>query len=256
MGSCNGLVCVVLETGDFILWNPATRDAKGLPKPIDVDIDVDRAVFNYGMGYVSTIDDYKLVRLASSFSENKTQIQIFSRNINSWRKIQDIKPRLVLEGTGVFSDGALHWVLKKEIGQYSIVSFDLVTENFLQELVPLPDLDSRARSMHNFNVLGGCLSILYGDADNLELWAMKEFGVKDSWTKLAIISYDRVPYSEYYILMLCFSKNGEVLMDMDGRELVLYNMKEATCRNLTIHGDWDMDERITYVESLVSPTRS
>lgn len=58
----NGLVCLFLETDGFILWNPATRDAMELPKPIDVNSDV----FNCWMGYDSTIDDYKLIILANS----------------------------------------------------------------------------------------------------------------------------------------------------------------------------------------------
>lgn len=63
-----------------------------------------------------------------------------------------------------------------------LISFDLATEQFQE--VPKRDCCGLDRCLHNLMVLRGCLSASAShDNKQLEVWVMKEYGVKESWIK-------------------------------------------------------------------------
>ncbi|XVF28482.1 hypothetical protein REPUB_Repub15cG0033100 [Reevesia pubescens] len=130
-----------------------------------------------------------------------------------------------------------------------IVAFDFAEGKFRE--VPLP-FDA-ADNFTTVGVLGGCLCWLpHGTGaavKQYDFWVMKEYGVKESWSKVVI----NIPFM--CLRPLSFLKNEEALLEIDGK-LVLYNPREATHRELVIHGIQGRRklEIETYVESLVSPT--
>ncbi|KAI8566693.1 hypothetical protein RHMOL_Rhmol02G0062100 [Rhododendron molle] len=85
---------------------------------------------------------------------------------------------------GKFASGALHWI--PSFGsKETIVSLDLATENY--EEIPLPECVHSYRNLI-MDVFGGCLRVLRNcDGLGLELWVMKEYGIRESWTKLFVI---------------------------------------------------------------------
>ncbi|KAK9287843.1 hypothetical protein L1049_016285 [Liquidambar formosana] len=274
VGSANGLVCLVFYRYHIILWNPCTGEAKELAKSTFVPKFPGYSYepcFTFGLGYDSSIDDYKVVILENSSTYDdhdhvyfvETEGEVFTLKTNSWRRIQDIPPSACMcNGGGIFSNGSLHWLLDWGNGHEkfnSIISFDLAPEKF-QEVVPLPDHDVKMGLIKDVRVLRGCLSALYCYDNNFEIWVMKEYRVKESWTKLATIScekatpYKGLPDYQNWLYPLWFSKNDEVLMDVGGLELVMYNLKEETFRKLPLYGqNWYILETVMYVESLVSP---
>lgn len=72
-GSCDGLVCIRNggDVHDMFLWNPSTRESKKLPKPSS---SVQKDGFLTGLGYDSTIDDYKLVIACLTTANGSHQI--------------------------------------------------------------------------------------------------------------------------------------------------------------------------------------
>lgn len=65
---------------------------------------------------------------------------------------------------------------------------------------------------------------------------MKEYGVKESWTKLLTIA---PPLVEQYISIcpLAYSKNGEeVLLNHDDKQLIWYDLRRKTVRNVSVDG--------------------
>ncbi|KAL6218837.1 hypothetical protein ACLB2K_012045 [Fragaria x ananassa] len=85
--------------------------------------------FMFGFGYLSTTDEYKVVMGAEMFSSNK----------GSWKRIQ-VPPCSVGQSCGVFSSGALHWLLyscdqKQQVP--NLYAFDLEKEEFW--MMKLPD---------------------------------------------------------------------------------------------------------------------
>ena len=131
-----------------------------------------------------------------------------------------------------------------------IVAFDF-SEGKFREL-PLPS--DAADNFTTVGVLGGCLCWLTrGTATTAmkqyDFWVMKEYGVKESWTKVVI----NIPF--LCLRPLSFLKNDEALLEIDGK-LVLYNPREETHRELVIHGNHGRRKQDieTYVGSLVSRT--
>ncbi|GLT39834.1 hypothetical protein SLA2020_140030 [Shorea laevis] len=60
LASCNGLICLVYDSDDVVLWNMVTKDYHIIERPIC------RGWYDgwsFGFGYDSINDNYKVVRL-------------------------------------------------------------------------------------------------------------------------------------------------------------------------------------------------
>ncbi|PON35982.1 hypothetical protein PanWU01x14_331880 [Parasponia andersonii] len=58
----NGIICLVRESKDIMLWNPALMEAKFLPKP---GLEYTWGTIGMGFGHDSIANDYKFVSIAS-----------------------------------------------------------------------------------------------------------------------------------------------------------------------------------------------
>ncbi|XP_043693195.1 F-box protein CPR1-like [Telopea speciosissima] len=203
------------------------------------------ADIGHGFGYDPTTNDYKLIKIGK-------EVKVYSLSTNSWRNIGSIPFYFFLRHDfGVFANSALHWVSKCEHDTTSsfILSFDLKDEKFRE--VPLPDsIDNLAYDKFHMHlrVLGGQLCIFYNFfMIRVEIWVMKDYGVRDSWVKQFSIEQPSVMGS-----FLNFSiGNGEVLFRNNKSELVLYDPRRGRERNLRICGVTLMRIRATCVGSLV-----
>lgn len=63
---------------------------------------------------------------------------------------------------------------------------------------------------------------------------MREYEVKESWSKLFIISESCVSLTP-----ICFTRNGDVTMEVDGGKLVIFNLKENTRRIISLYDHKD-----------------
>jgi len=86
---------------------------------------------------------------------------------------------------------------------------------------------------------------------------MKEFGNRESWTKLVTVPYMR--YSEYLCYIdnvLYISEDDQVLLEfLNGlkSELVIYDPINGTLKHQNIENFNDLRHDDIYVESLISP---
>ncbi|KAG8385829.1 hypothetical protein BUALT_Bualt03G0085900 [Buddleja alternifolia] len=230
--SCDGLVLIVVSINSIVLWNPATRKLNKLPvTPLEDRItnEAKHIEQRYALGYDSKHDDYKVVmfqvstRLDGGCSFSETQI--YSLRSNTWKRIEDF-PYMLPRGKrwGVYLNEALHTVVKDGQGSEVIMAFNIAKEEHYE--VPRPSVNYRLSSVE---VMGGCLTaIAPGKRNSTEIWAMKEYRVKKSWTKLLCFE----PPLREPCLNLCplsYSKSGdEVLLNYDGICLNWYNLKEKT----------------------------
>ena len=79
MGCCDGLVCVALQSSMF-LWNPATQESRKIPYPGSFAEYQTALAF----GYVSSIDDYKLVSDCYDFDLPNTKSQTLALKDGKW----------------------------------------------------------------------------------------------------------------------------------------------------------------------------
>ncbi|OVA09860.1 F-box domain [Macleaya cordata] len=279
-GACNGLLCIEPRRvkGELIcIWNPSTKEYKEIPMPEDEKfpshLDIDHSEISYGFGYDCNIEDYKLVRVMNFYGIDNDgekvfygcEVKVFTLGSNSWKHIPSIYPYDIYFD-GVLVNGALHWRATPWIGGSkgadAIVSFDIGHER-LTEVSPLVSLDDKFYK--TVGVVGGCLCIFAQSYNvGIEVWVMKDYGVRESWTKLFTIAQQSILGSRAYKYLSPMQslKNGEILLkillrigeedDLDlDYDLALYDPKLARFRTLKIcGGEWS--DATLYVESLVS----
>ena len=235
VGSCNGLLCVQIDPHELnydeedllpyiLLWNPATREHRGVPLRYDIYV----RNWIYGFGFSSVVHDYRIVRFFVSDGARIRQGEVFSLSTGLWKEIEvdlEVVLHSCLESVSI--DGVIFWHgLKKglernylEIGYEDldmnmdlnlmdeeeddfVLSFDIATEVFTW--MPWPALDhSRpkfAPYVNRLAVYDNKLALLshtkVGDflaqSSLIDLWVMEEKSAGSSvgrwsWTKMHTI---------------------------------------------------------------------
>lgn len=258
VGSCNGLVCINLrdDTVDTLfVYNPSTRIWNRVPYS---GFKMSRGWYVlYSFGYDEGSDDYKIVGISRCYQnrakkDNKAKIySLKSGDRGGWKDIDDFPCAFPLLDSAKFVNGALHWLARLDFRSdpWTIVSFDLGTETYGEVLQPVYDDGDKELTL---GVLGEWLCVLcnYG-ANHADVWVMKVYRVKDSWTKLVSIPYLTDPGRDRYSVPLFISNDGKILVQL-GSELVVYDSKDTSS---FVIQDFDVCfQACTIVESLVSPS--
>ncbi|XP_047320854.1 F-box/kelch-repeat protein At3g23880-like [Impatiens glandulifera] len=258
IGSCNGLVCVVIDQAKILLWNPSTRESKKLPS-CGYKERASRFIA-YGFGYDERNSDYKVIVInckSTNFTGPfSTQIKIYGLKNGSWRKVKNYPQFCPLGDMGMFVNGTLHWGASIDTGinsYQSILTFDMSEETFSEISQPCfgeSVLDSVIW------VLNGCLCMLinYHDERKFDLWIMKDYGKTESWTKLFSLPFPEGRMN-FQFTPLYITKKNEILM-LFGKQLVLFHV-ESKVITISYPGLKNEHKRcleaLTYTESLASP---
>ncbi|GER52887.1 F-box and associated interaction domains-containing protein [Striga asiatica] len=258
-GSCNGLILLELNPQSILLWNPSTRKQNPLPPACPEDSFA--PLVRYALGYDSKHHDYKVVRVNQSTAEQDVFVsftRVYSLTTNSWKLVADFPYALPgNDAWGFYLNDTLHTVISNCL----ILAFDLAREEFFE--LPTPDNHGFSHGLVSVEVLGGCLAaVVVTEMSRSEIWVMKEYGVKESWSRL--ISFEMcVTGHTMYMFPLAYSKSGdEILFNNNGSCFVWYNLGSKTVRVADLEGLGDpsnrnscgplFDARVC-VESLVSP---
>ncbi|KAJ4840264.1 hypothetical protein Tsubulata_030533 [Turnera subulata] len=195
IGSCNGLVCLVLKT-EIVIWNPFTGTYRKLP-----DITWGGRTYTHGFGYDSASDDYKVFIATGPNRDPKpgdgARVDIFSLKTVSWKQVENpddtyvqyIQPR----PHGLFLNEALHWKSwdSGSLADKKIFAFDLSKEKFydVQKATPA----GHRYGYNTLGVVGEYLCMCFFALPNVEtntVWVMKEYCNEASWVHF--ISYSSV----------------------------------------------------------------
>ncbi|OMO75816.1 hypothetical protein COLO4_25857 [Corchorus olitorius] len=261
--SCNGLLCMHNTSQSIYICNPFTRLYIELPKltkyarPGQLWLGFDPISKVYKVIQI-VFQRYLRRSLGNSFvpSQNliQSEVQILTIGSLAWRNLGMIPYRLIRPTSKVMVNGRLHWLSKpnKYTTASSLISFQLATEQFQE--VPKPDCcgSSLDRCFHGLVVLRGCLSAgsYHENYEQLEIWVMKEYGVKESWIKefsigttyvprtfnqqdIIFFNNSRLHFPNSFVGILCILKSGEMLLKYNGRALVLYDPHQGTFKDLT-----------------------
>ncbi|XP_059277292.1 F-box/kelch-repeat protein At3g23880-like [Lycium ferocissimum] len=270
VGSVNGLICLAIEKYDLVLWNPSIRKYKKLPDSRPTLMKADCCPL-YGFGYDEFHDDYKVVGVFLKYGGDQVEVKIYSLQSDSWKSVDDRPTRHLLNISGKFVNGKLYWVTCRDIfnmyKDWNIISIDLADEKWGK--VEQPSYGEGYFEL-KLGVFGSDLSVL---CDNLvthvDVWVMKEYGVKESWTKMFTIKYPDDPFVDYDYLFFppsFISSKGEILVYFGSSKymtcstshdrksyFMTYNPKDDSFRfsEVTNIDGWRWAE--IYVESLVCP---
>ncbi|CAK9168390.1 unnamed protein product [Ilex paraguariensis] len=271
-GSCDGFVCLsVLPRGSIILiWNPATREVKDLPvSPIKrPQAGPIKVVLGFGFNFNS--NDYKVLRIVY-YGYPLSQVEMYSLKTNKWKEIKTDVGFLIFEsGCTVVLNGRFHWTalaFREMNGRKVIVSFDMGEENFLYIMPPRFEFsgsdddgscsdddedDDDAKLTWSVVALKERLAVIgcrdaRGQSSKIGVWVMDEYGVAGSWRKYMSFG----PYERINRPLGC-GKNGEVLLEKNHDELVLYDAGSHTIKNLGTGGVPGWSEVFNHEESLLS----
>ncbi|XP_058739561.1 F-box/kelch-repeat protein At3g23880-like [Vicia villosa] len=282
IGSCNGLICLFYRTRStiefknawFRIWNPATGTmsdrlgsfhksrSKFTPKTL-----------GYTFAYDISTSNYKIVAFGYRF------IKVFCFNRNVWREIQSLPDKMVIVDylqykKGVSLNGTLFWLAflnefpyndwrdTFSLVRYLIISLDLATET-RRELLPPPVFDEVSDVVHpSISVLMNCLCFFYNfKGTHFVVWHMTQFGVKESWTQLFKISFEKGHFlcdffSQLSLYPLYISENGATLILGSNRECepIIYNSRDNKVERTRIINEIDWRCYVGYVESLAPIT--
>ncbi|XP_022760069.1 F-box protein At3g07870-like [Durio zibethinus] len=237
-------------------------------------------VGQFGFGFHPTTKEYKAVQIVyprrwkrgdsnvPTSTSIQSEVQILTVGSPAWRNLGMIPYRLIWPTSKVMVNGRLHWLSMPN--KYSIasllISFDLETEQFQE--VSKSDCCGLDRCFHHVTVLRGRLSAgAYHDNEQLEIWVMKEYGMKESWIKEFIVGTNYLPHTlkqeeiwsfsnsnfhfpNSFVQVLCILKSGEVLLEYKSRALVLYDPRRGTFKDFTFPDMPNWFKIITHVGSL------
>ncbi|VVB07752.1 unnamed protein product [Arabis nemorensis] len=259
-GSCNGLIGLSNSPTDLAIFNPSTRQIHRLPQStIDLpDGSTTRGYVFYGLGYDSVNDDYKVVRMVQFKRDSDDElgcsfpyeVKVFSLKMNSWKRIVSVSPSIQLlfyfyyhllyrRGYGVLAGNSLHWVLPRRPGLIAfniIVRFDLAIEEF--DIVRFPEavVNGDVDIQMDIGVLDGCLCLMCNyDQKYVDVWMMKEYNVRDSWTKVFTVQKPKSVKSFAYMRPLVYSKDrNKVLLEINNTKLVWLDIESKKLSTLRI----------------------
>jgi F-box interacting protein len=258
VGSCHGILCFSLDQRFALLWNPSIRKFVKLPSLDNPKREGSYTIYGFGYCYDNFSDSYSYkvvaVNCYESESDNrvyKTNVKVHTLGTNSWRWIEDFPSGVPFDSSGRFVSGTINWLASKDsFTSWVIVSLDLENESY-QELVQ-PDYGVVKVVTLTLEVVRDCLCILAHSDTFSDVWLMKEYGNKDSWTKLFRIPYTGDVGSCPYTKALYVSEDDQVLLESQS-ELVVYNSRDGSFKTPEIQNinGWMVPE--VYEESLISP---
>ncbi|KAL4385087.1 hypothetical protein GQ457_15G029760 [Hibiscus cannabinus] len=186
-------------------------------------------------------------------------VMVYSLKTKNWRSKEDFPFYVKNTRTNaVLSNNALHWEAstKSEPDPENfdadfdlIAAFDLGTEEY--RVIELPDCLGE-RLTTNINVVGGCLCLIasYREVGVADIWVMKEYGAKESWTKF--ISVETQCFEDRPdVLPLVYSKNGDKVLLLVGGMLFFYDLRSKKADKVEIEDVPGLFKVEMMVESLV-----
>ncbi|XP_065877957.1 F-box protein At3g07870-like isoform X2 [Euphorbia lathyris] len=260
VGSCNGLVCLNSYFYDdpLCIYNPFTIEYKELPTIGESSLS-NKCRMVFGFGFHPKTEEYKVIEIIYYKQGNFDLVGgspeafvLTFNNVPTWRNIGKIGYDLTGPTSEASVNGKLHWLtfthVDEDVSYREIVSFDLETERF--EVVPQPSyVSSSNRTNYHLVTLRGCLSAIVqcNDGSN-EVWMMKEYNVKSSWSKELVIG-NYVPQGLRMNMappvrrkingcqgrkfrVLCGLKDGEILFIYYSRCIVSYNPKSGEYKDV------------------------
>nr|ABI30337.1 SLF-like protein 1 [Antirrhinum majus] len=260
MGPCNGLIC--LAYGDCVLLsNSALREIKRLPPtPFANPEGYCTDIIGYGFGNTCN-DCYKVVLIESVGPEDHhINIYVYYSDTNSWRHIEDdstpIKYICHFPCNELFFKGAFHWNANSTDIFYAdfILTFDIITEVFKEMAYP-HCLAQFSNSFLSLMSLNECLAMVrykewMEEPELFDIWVMKQYGVRESWTKQYVIGPQVVVCSH-----VCW-KNDECLIVEDGNgQLVSCAFRTNEIKKLPIYAVEETLRVLIVDESLISLNR-
>ncbi|GAB2258628.1 hypothetical protein Droror1_Dr00014788 [Drosera rotundifolia] len=129
-----------------------------------------------------------------------TDVKVYSLNSDSWRSCPLPKISLIKvpfnQSRPVFVHGSFHWLGERSDRTTTIISFDIRDETYGKDLCLPNEHDHTCMEILAFCSLDDCLCLVTGQDrywDANEIWVMREYAIRESWSKIYTIKDVLVP---------------------------------------------------------------
>lgn len=212
VGCSKGLICFFEPSisDPIYLCNPVLGEYMTLPPTTEhPDMDIIS-----GFGFDASTGTCKVVRLLCLTINDiddddiwyDLEAEVYTVGSKGWKKLGVVPYPPRGDKPGLFLNGALHWMCDRRQCQeepFGIVSFNLATEKF--SLIQPPhgygsdEIDSEIEDgqLFDIKILKGEICYLDQREDRVMAWAMKEYGVRQSWTQ-ELSGYDL--FHDFHVL--------------------------------------------------------
>ncbi|XP_073039081.1 F-box protein At3g07870-like [Primulina eburnea] len=248
IGSCNGLLCLYFDSSPkpfYAICNPIRCEQIELPC-LAISAPFSTCTNHSGFGYCPKTKQYKVISLMfltsiepmTSEESQSLVADVYTLGSDTWRRIENA-PWPKHKSFEPLLNDALHWITNSHKPCELISSFDLAEETF--KFVPPPahfSLQYMDRiSSINMGVLKNCLCICYIYKDTVfEAWLMREYGVKESWTRKFSIDmkfYDQMSFEDLQLQRpIKFLNNGDLWFISRTNSLVSFSPTKRTFKKL------------------------
>lgn len=241
VGSVNGLLCFCdYENEAIFICNPIMRECVTLPKPIYTERYPTRIV--YGFGYSSLSGQYKVVQISQTplldpeglpFWDD-SQGAVYVLGTANWRSIGTVPYLDSRRSYNLSLNGNIHWLNWGGETSELICSFDVENESF--QVFPSPNNLIKQTWYASLGLFRDCLCLCVPDGSedydiDIDIWVMKEYGVKESWTKEIVIRQNSSELSCLLcdeVSLLHVWENGDILILWRDDRLYLYSPERKT----------------------------
>ncbi|XP_021843037.1 F-box/kelch-repeat protein At3g23880 [Spinacia oleracea] len=231
VGSCNGLVCLSdssSSSGYFYVWNPIAYHYQKFPENPDFCLCPYNYCSSWGFAYVSSVNDYKVVRIAENYDTQEIIVSVFSLQTKEWKQVHEhgldlLRVSITRTNPGVLLNNTLFWIMESRNHTKNpvVVGFDLKLEKFGE----VPGIFPRSKSFHDhfLCVMGGCLTLCSSDMHKEScLSIMKRTGEVES------ISMSCYSKSWLFSSLVGFTRSGKSLVVSKNWELALVDLSSSS----------------------------
>ncbi|KAL6556154.1 hypothetical protein OROGR_005442 [Orobanche gracilis] len=279
VGSCNGLVCLVSWKGAVCFWvrfwNPATRLMSEISPTFGYNCPVR---MNFGFCYDDSRDTYKVVVVLRDCRKRTTDTRAHCMGDGTWRKILSDPgfPVMLKPVSGQVVGGCVNWLGLDKLNchydfwedanvtlqQLIIVSLGMHEEEY--RLLSLPPEDVSHEEHHeksNLGFLRNCLCLFHDHKrTHFVVWQMREYGVRESWTRLVSVTYEHLRCDGFPRLrpLMCLSEDGsDILLLVQHQNLevvmIMCNLRDNSVKCIQLPNNKLFLNDSGYVQSLFSP---
>ncbi|XP_045786418.1 F-box/kelch-repeat protein At3g23880-like [Trifolium pratense] len=257
--SCRGFIFFKCSSS-LCLCNPFNGIHKQIPfSTFDSKSKLDANIFcyMYGFGYDQSKDDYLVVSMSidTSLDGVSSHLEFFSLRANTWKEIEGTHfPYITVSGApkvGSLIDGAIHWLaFRRDLDSTVIVAFDLMERELVE--MSFPDYIDIELIDCDLWVFGEFLALWVMDMednDKVDIWVMKEYKVRSSWTKTLVLSIDVNSTGFFY--PICCTKSGDIIGTDGHTQLLKYDDKGQVIEHYS-YNKRGGSQLAMYTESLLS----
>ncbi|XP_057793494.1 F-box protein At3g07870-like [Salvia miltiorrhiza] len=274
--SANGLLFLSMSEAHYVC-NPITRQYAELHYPREIIRSFPKVVnypeilsgslhsypqsVTYGFGASRITGQHKVVQIYHDSvivdggirTIPESECHVHTLGTGTWRRV---KPGALLEysprSSCVFLNGNLHWVASDSDDRLWISCFDLETERFSSFSTP-PLHQGSFELIPGLSTLGGrlCLCDHTREVETV-IWAMKEYGVEESWTREYVINLneDDLDIEGFELVYpIKVFQDADILMLRENGQLFYYSTNTGTAKDI---GIFDVDSFVTAI--LLTPS--